>query len=57
MSKKRGGIPTSRVKFNRCRNCPVKYHGVEKDKNGKVLRVFDCKDNCLALSVMKQINI
>jgi hypothetical protein len=40
----------AKIRFNRCRNCESKYHGVEKNKEGKVLRIFDCKSNCLALS-------
>ena len=49
MGKGRGRIPRSKVKYNRCRNCEGKYYGVEKDKDGQVLRVFDCKDNCKAM--------
>lgn len=41
----------TKIKFNRCRNCPAKDYGVEKDKDGNELRVFDCKNNCMALSV------
>jgi len=46
MSKKRRNIPVTRIKFNRCQGCKLKYHGVEKDKEGNILRIFDCKNTC-----------
>lgn len=56
MSKNKGRLPSMKIKFNRCRNCWGKYHGVEKDSEGNVLRIFDCKNNCFAMST-KQIII
>jgi len=53
--KRRRRLPSvKQIKFNRCRNCPRHYYGVEKDaETGKVLRVFDCRKTCGALGTIK----
>ena len=49
MSRKRKAYATNVQKYmvKQCpTNCPGKSYGVEKDTDGKVLRVFDCKNIC-----------
>jgi len=53
--KRRGRLPSvKKIEFSRCKNCPLKYYGVEKDaKTGKILRVFDCRKDCILLKKTK----
>jgi len=49
-----GRLPPTKIKmkktefypFQRCQFCPAKWRGVEKDKNGRVLREMSCVSAC-----------
>lgn len=48
-ARKRGRLPSTKIKFNRCRGCLQDYKGRELDKDGKVLRIFNCRTHCKSM--------
>ena len=55
----RGRLPPTKYKakekdffpLRRCRDCPGKWKGTEKNKRGKVVRVMSCKSTCVYLKL------
>lgn len=55
----RGRLPSTKYKvkkkdffpLRRCRDCPGKWKGTEKDKSEKVVRIMSCKDTCVYLKL------
>lgn len=49
-----GRLPSSKIKtkekgfypFQRCQFCPAQWKGIEKDRNGRVLREMSCVSTC-----------
>lgn len=49
-----GRLPSTKIKMKKksfypsqsCQDCPAKWKGVEKDKNGRVLREMSCVSTC-----------
>lgn len=49
---------TEEVKYplSRCKHCPRRYHGLERDGSGTVLREFACWDGCVYINQRRDSN-
>lgn len=42
--------------LSRCKHCPRRYHGIELDSNGTILREFACWDSCFYTNQRRDSN-
>jgi len=42
--------------LSRCKRCPRRYYGLERDRDGNVLREFACWDTCFYTNQRRDSN-